>query len=201
MNHKDRSKWRIAQEAARLMAEEGIHDISVAKHKAATRLGLNPNQGLPRNEDVEIALQEHHRLYRSHVQPRHIARLRQLALEAMQFLRRFSPRLVGGVMDGSAGAFSPITLYLFPETPEEVIHCLMDGKIPFSEIAVILKRGEGDQQEYPGIEFYVDGVRLELCLLPPGFRLQSPGRRDRPLQWGSIEDVRALIQMATGLAA
>lgn len=199
MNHKDRSKWRIAQEAARLMAEEGIHDCVAAKHKAAVKLGMNPTQGLPRNEDVETALQEHHRLYRAHIQPQHIARLRQLALEAMRFFRQFSPQLVGGVLDGSAGAFSPVTLCLFPETPEEVIHSLMDGHIPFVEISVNLRNGGNGYEEFPGIEFFVDGVRMELCLLPSVFRQQAASRWDKTLPRGVIEDVEALVQASPKL--
>jgi len=179
------------------MAEEGVHDLGTARQKAALRLGMNPTRGLPRDEDVEMALQEYHRLYRSRVQPQHIASLRQLALEAMRFFRHFSPRLVGGVLDGSAGAHSPVTLNLYPETPEDVLRSLMDNRIPFTEIRAD-SRGNGKfQGECPGLAFTVDGVRVELCLFPVVFRQQATGRRDRRVSGGTIEEVEALVRVDT----
>lgn len=193
MNPKDRGKWRIAQEAARLIAEEGMHDRVAARNKAAVRLGFNPRQGMPRNEDIELALQEHLRLYRYDVQPQYVAKLRQLALEAMKFLRHYSPRLVGGVLDGSAGAYSPITIYLFPDTPEEVMGNLMDARIPFEETSMPVQ-GKGLQAGHvPGVGFMVDGVRVELCLLPATLKRQL-GRKDGAVPGGTIEDVELLLR-------
>jgi hypothetical protein len=193
MHPKDKTRWLIAQEAARIMAEEGIHDFLPAKQKAAARLGVSNSRGLPRNEEVELALEEHHRLYRAHIQPQHIARLRTLALEAMRFLSGFAPRLVGGVLDGSAGEFSPITLHLFPEAPEDVIRKLMDGRIPFEERSVSVAVGANRNAVYPGLDFFVDGTRIELWLLPPELKQQRMARRDKAAPKGSIQDVEALV--------
>ena len=46
---------RIAQEAARLMTEEGIHDFYAAKRKAAQHLGAPDTRNMPRNLEVEAA--------------------------------------------------------------------------------------------------------------------------------------------------
>lgn len=197
MNPKDRSKWRIAREAARLMAEDGVHDWNLARSKAAARLGFKPHPpGLPTRDEIDAALGEHHRLYRFAVQTQHIARLRQLALEAMKFFRRFSPRLVGGVLDGTAGAYTPITIYLFPDTPEEVMQSLMEAGIPFEQTSVFLN-GNGERPEpVPALEFLVDGVRVELCLLSVALKRQAIGRREKSRPRGTIEDVEILLRDA-----
>jgi len=194
MNPKDRAKWRIAQEAARLIAQEGIHDRNLARNKAAARLGLKARPGTPGNDEIERALQEYYRLYRFDVQPQHITHLRQLALEAMKFFRRFSPRLVGGVFDGSAGAYSPITIYLFPDTPEEVMQNLMEARIPFEEIPACVNADGSTALPVPGIGFVVDDVRVELCLLPLILKERGVGRKDKFRSAGTIADVEMLLK-------
>jgi hypothetical protein len=194
MMPRDKIKWRIAQEAARLMAEEGVHEYLPAKNKAAARLGVTDSRRLPRNEDIDQALEEHHRLYRADVQPRHIIRLRKLALEGMRFLKDFSPRLAGGVLEGSAGEFSPITLHLFPDAPEDVIRKLMDGGIPFTEKTVSLPAGPNRPDLYPALCFWVDGVEVELVLLPVELKQQRWARKDKNLPKGDTEDVEELIR-------
>ena len=53
----------LAQEAARLMAEHGIHDFLTAKRKAAERFGVTDNGALPKNTEIETALAEYQRLF------------------------------------------------------------------------------------------------------------------------------------------
>lgn len=199
MNARNKLRWRIAQEAARLIAEEGYHQYGLAKQKAAARLGVDSSRNLPGNEEIDQALEEHHRLYRAHIQPRHINRLRELALEAMRFLQAFSPRLVGGVLEGSAGEFSPITLHLFPDTAEEVMAKLMDGRIPFREKTVSLAMGP-TSTDYPALYFFVDGVEIVLILLPVALMQQRPAnaRRARKSPRGDLEDVEAMVLRGKG---
>lgn len=196
MSPADKARRRIAQEAARIIAEEGVQDYLPAKQKAAARLGLPASRNLPRNEEIDTSLEEYHRLYRAHIQPKHITRLRRLALEAMRFLSDFAPRLVGGVLDGSAGEFSPITLHLFPVTPEDVIGKLMDNHIPFTEKSGSLPLGRGRIEPCPALSFLVDGVTVDLILLPGEYRQHRSSRRDRNDLKGDEEDVMALIRQS-----
>src|SRR5699024_10044249 len=48
-----RNRYRVAQEAARLISEHAIHDYRRAKLKAAERLGIEADQALPRNREIE----------------------------------------------------------------------------------------------------------------------------------------------------
>jgi hypothetical protein len=92
----DQLRSAIAQEAARLMAEHGIHDYLTAKRKAADRFGVShaDNAVLPKNVEVEEALRAHHRLFGSDDHERSLSRQREAALRAMQLLQQFQPRLV-----------------------------------------------------------------------------------------------------------
>ena len=64
VRHQDRHRILLAQEAARIMADEGVRDFRLAKRKAAERLGLPVNGTLmPRNTEIEQALIDHQRLF------------------------------------------------------------------------------------------------------------------------------------------
>lgn len=195
MDAKHRVRLRIAQESARIIVEEGIRDYLTAKQKAATRLGLEWSRQLPRNEEIEQAISEYHRLYRSTIQPSHITRLRRIALEAMQFFEAFSPRLVGSVLDGTAGDFSPITLHLFTETTEEIIWKLLEAGIPFTEKSHDVQLGKGQMERYPVFYFIVDDTEVELFVYPQLNLHQTPKGKGKALQRASINAVRQLIQL------
>src|SRR5215831_12471832 len=92
----------IAAAAARLMAEDGIDDFALAKRKAARQLGAAETQSLPRNDEIEAELRAYRALYQAEEHPRLIDELRQVALDAMRALERFSPYLTGPVLKGTA---------------------------------------------------------------------------------------------------
>ena len=46
----------LAQEAARIMSEQGIDDYGLAKRKAAERFGASDIAVLPKNTEIEAAL-------------------------------------------------------------------------------------------------------------------------------------------------
>lgn len=127
----DRQRQRLAQEAARIIAEEGITDFHWAKQKAASRLGVGNRTSLPRNGEIEAALEEHLRLFHSQTQPAQIRAMRETALLAMKQLQPFQPRLVGALLRGTADSHSPIELHLFAETAEEVVIHLMDRHVSY----------------------------------------------------------------------
>lgn len=190
MANEDRLRQRIAMEAARIMAEEGIDDHGLARKKAAARLGVAAHGKLPRKEEIDAALVEHHRLFRPSDQPRLLARLRKLALEAMRFLADFSPLLVGGVWNGGAGRFSPIRLHLFPQAPEDVMRKLWDARIPFEE------KSHSDMElpgEQPALHFYVDGTRVELLLFPAAWKSRSLRRKGGAPVGGDVKELQKLM--------
>ena len=123
---------RIAAAAARIMAEDGIDSFALAKRKAARQLGAPDTEALPRNDEVEEALNAYRALYQPDEHPQLIAELRRIALDAMQALAQFSPYLTGPVLKGTAGPYAEIELQLFPESPKDVEIFLLDRGITYT---------------------------------------------------------------------
>lgn len=106
---------RIAQLAARLMAEDGLEDYGAAKRKAARQLGAWETRNLPDNVEVEAALRSYQALYQADEQPRQLAQLRKSAAGVMKALSRFNPHLTGAVLAGTAGRYGQVELHLFTD--------------------------------------------------------------------------------------
>jgi hypothetical protein len=109
----DRARTVLAQEAARIIVEQGIEDYRVAKLKAAERLGMSARGSLPGNTEIEKAVSEHLQLFGRETHLDLLRVLRRAALSAMELLAPFTPRLVGPVLHGTASANSPVNLHVF----------------------------------------------------------------------------------------
>ena len=72
---------QLAQEAARLMAENGIEDFGLAKRKAAERLGISHAGVLPSNSRIQECLAERQRIFAPVIHDRRLSALRRLAAE------------------------------------------------------------------------------------------------------------------------
>src|SRR5690606_41395804 len=118
-----RMRQLVTQEAARIMAEEAISDYLVAKRKAAERLGAPDTRNLPTNREIQDALIDHQRLFGGAGRPAPLRRLRKVAVEAMEFLRRFEPSLEGSVLYGTVTGDSDVNFIVFAEKSEEVCLC------------------------------------------------------------------------------
>ncbi|MGD8672632.1 MAG: hypothetical protein PVF07_09445 [Thiogranum sp.] len=188
-------RTRIAQEAARLMSEEGIQDFYAAKRKAAQHLGAPDTRNMPRNQEVEVALQEYQRLFRGEQQSGHLRVLREAAVQAMRFLAGFKPRLVGSVLSGTAGRHADINLHLFADTPEEVSLFLMDNSIPFHPAQKRLRISREAWQEFPAYEFMAGEQAVELVVFPSEGRREAPRSPvdGRPMRRARVEEVEALL--------
>ena len=128
---KDRLRQLIAQQAARMMAEDGISDYAYAKKKAGRQLGASENSVLPTNAEIEEEIRLYHEIYNADEQPQMLAQLRQAALSTMQLFERFNPHLTGSVLDGTAGKFTQTNIHLFADSAKEVEMFLLNQNIPF----------------------------------------------------------------------
>ncbi len=135
-------RTRIAAAAARLMAEDGIDDFSLAKRKAARQLGAADTESLPGNDEVEAELHAYRALYQAEEHPERVERLRRQALAAMRLLAQFHPYLTGPVLSGTAGPFAAIELQLFPESAKDVEIFLLDQGIAYESAEVRRYSGE-----------------------------------------------------------
>ncbi|MBS0557551.1 MAG: hypothetical protein JSR27_09100 [Proteobacteria bacterium] len=186
---------RVALEAARLISEHGLRDYHAAKRKAAQRLGIGDDTGLPKNDEIEDALREHQRLFHGADQPRHLRELRQAAGEAMRYFARFQPRLVGAVLDGTADAHSAVALHLYCDSPESVMHSLTEDGMDFDEDSRRLRVNPTHTMEFPVIRIVQSGVDFDLTLMPLDAIRQAPMDRsgERPMPRASLAQVQALL--------
>jgi len=189
-------RQRIALEAARLMAEAGIADFHSAKRKAAAQLGAPDTRNMPRNTEVEQALKDYQRLFQAENQRHRLQERYRAALEAMRFLARFEPRLVGSVLAGTAGEHSDVNLHLFAETPEEVVLFLMENSIPCQTGERRLRVSAQEHVSYPSYRFVAGEVPIELTVFPVDGLRQAPlSPVDRkPMRRASRKTVEALLE-------
>jgi hypothetical protein len=127
----DHIRQMIAQQAARMMAEDGVHDYAYAKKKAGRQLGFSENSVLPTNAEIEEEIRLYHEIYNADEQPSELERLRKAALMTMQLFERFNPRLTGSVLDGTAGKFAQTEIHLFADSAKEIEIFLLSQQIPF----------------------------------------------------------------------
>ncbi len=197
-----RNRIRVAQEAARLMSEHGIRDFHHAKTKAAERLGVHDAQALPRNNEIEQALRERQRLFDADSQPQQLLQRREAAVEAMRFLARFQPRLVGAVLEGTADAHSAVCLHLFSDDPEAVTLFLREHGVPVQIQTRRLRRTREDQADYPVLLFAADGLAFDLTVMPRADLRQAPLDRidEKPMKRASLSALENLLDEDTGTA-
>ncbi len=162
----DEISRRLAAEAARLMAEQGIEDPAFACRKAATRLGLPDKRLFPKNSVILEALGEYQRLFLGEKHAAELRRLRKAALHAMEALEKFHPRLVGPVFHGTAGATTPVQLHLFADTPEEVVFFLLDHGIPWSDDQSRCLFSDGQRKTVPLFRFRAGDTEIRLWVFP-----------------------------------
>jgi len=126
-----RMRERIAHQAARIIAEDGLQDYAAAKLKAARQAGAPDTHNLPDNDEVERALRDYQVLYQRDEQGARLRQLRQQALEVMRLLEPFNPYLAGSVLNGTATRYSDINLWLFTDSAKEVELFLLARKAPY----------------------------------------------------------------------
>lgn len=129
--NQDHIRQMIAQQAARMMAEDGINDFAYAKKKAGKQLGISENSVLPTNAEIEEEIRLYHEIYNADEQPLELEKLRKAALITMQLFERFNPHLTGSVLDGTAGKFAQTNIHLFADSAKEVEMFLLNMQIPF----------------------------------------------------------------------
>ena len=124
---------QIAAAAARMIAEDGA-DYATAKRKAARSvLGNQKVKGdiIPDNAQIEAEVREYQALFFGEEQTERVQFLRMLAVELMEWLADFSPRLTGAVLNGTAGEHSDIHLQLFTESGKDVAVFLLNQQINY----------------------------------------------------------------------
>jgi hypothetical protein len=197
MAKKDRQmREHIATEAARFMVEHGIKSFYQAKRKAATALGAADTRNLPTNQEIEQAIGTYLRLFKADSQPAALEKLRQTALEAMDFFHRFNPHLVGSVLSGLAFEHSALNLHLFADTEEEVALFLTEAGIPFRLSSQQLSFSPQDSRSFAVFCFVAGEIAVELTVFPPRGARHAPLSPidGKPMRRAGRKEVQVLLE-------
>lgn len=177
------------------MSEHGIRDFHHAKRKAAERLGVLDEQALPRNHEIEEALREHQRLFQADSQPQLLRARREAAVDAMRFLQRFEPRLVGAVLEGTADSHSAVCLHVFSDDLEAVGIYLREHGVPVETQTRRIRMSREEQAEFPVLLFAADKLPFDLTVMPLNALRQAPLNRmdEKPMRRASLASVEIML--------
>jgi hypothetical protein len=191
----DLLRQAVAEEAARIMREQGVDDFLQAKRKAADRLGVTDASILPRNTEIEAALVAHQRLFAADRHEASLVALRRSALEAMRLMADFQPRLVGPVLTGTASPHSEITLHLFSEIPESVSLRLEERGVPHEVLERRLRYERDRTVSYPALRFVAGRQTVDAVVFPLDGIRQAPSSPvdGKPMRRASVAEVEALL--------
>jgi hypothetical protein len=184
-----RDRLRIAQVAARIVAEHGLADWTLAKRKAVRQLLLPETTPLPSNEEIEAALADHHALFGGDA---HRNALRRQRIEALAWMRRLAPWdpvLVGGVAAGWATEHSDVRIELVADDPKAVEIDLAANGISYSA----LPPREGDATAHLRMQSSSAGIRL--AIVTPLQRRNRPRKSEESRL--TTEEVAALTASLT----
>jgi len=185
----------VAEEAARIMREQGVDDFLLAKRKAAERLGVMDASILPRNTEIQAAMVAHQRLFGADRHEAELAVLRRAALEAMRLMSDFDPRLVGPVLAGTASGHSEINLHVFSESPEAVSLRLEERGVPHEVVERRVRYERDRSVGYPALRFVAGRQTVDAVVFPVDGIRQSPASPvdGKPMRRASVAEVEALL--------
>ena len=192
----ERARLVVAQEAARIIVNQGVRDYRVAKQKAAERLGLNARGSLPGNTEIEAAVADYLQIFGGESHQDLLRIMRTAALSAMELLASFSPRLVGPVLIGTADENSAVNLHVFADSPEMVAMEIGDMGIQFRAYERRLKSRHGQVEMYAGFEFNHRNEMIQATVFPiDGIRQAPMSPIDgKPMKRVDAESVQELLQ-------
>lgn len=191
-----RIREEIAQEAARIMSQDMVQDFHQAKLKACARLGYSGKQALPANEEVQQALRVYLQVFKADEQEQLLKRLRTVALDAMRFLERFQPKLVGAVLHGTADQNSAVHLHVFADPVEQVLHHLLDRGVPY-DLAARQVSYKGDRSEEITVcRFLAGDSPIELSLFVSMALREAPRSAvdGKPMHRAGIVELKTILQ-------
>ena len=186
-----RNRVRIAQVAARLIAEHGLNDWQLAKRKACRELGLPDHEALPGNDEVEEALRNYNTLFHGAAQEASLHAQRLDALRWMERLEQWKPLLTGAVAAGWATEHSEVRLELEAEDPKSVELSLINAGVAYVTLPT-----PGREVQPPQLRLESPQATVRLVILSPQQRRNRP-RRDR----NAAEERLTLAQLRVLLAA
>jgi len=137
-------KKRVAQEAAILLYTSQEKEYKQAKKRAAQILGARV---LPSNLEVAEELDKIAEEREGRSRQELLLQMRREALQVMELLKKFHPKLIGSVWRGTARKNSDIDIVTFSSTPKAVLTQLQKSNfnIVKTEWLSVTKRGRKEE--------------------------------------------------------
>lgn len=186
----------LADEAARLICDEGMTDYRGARLKAAERLGLNPRNAQVDNLRIEAAVLERQRLFGGAEYEQQLRVMRRTALRAMGLLAGFRPRVSGAVVSGAIGGGHRVQIHAFADHAETVEMLLHDRQIPFEQAERRYRFANGREREIPLLRFEADGIGLDVAVFDLDAERNGPlsSIDSKPSRRLTPEQLRSLLE-------
>lgn len=193
------TRLQVAAEAARIIATEGQHNYHAAKKKAADRIGVSERLALPSNIEVKDALRQYQDLYGGINHRKNLDDMRRTAVRAMQSLESFNPRLVGAVLDGTAGEHSRISLHVFADSVETMVLFFLERGTPFTQEQRQIRWFDGEHRTVQLLVTELEGREIELVVFERLHLRQSPPSPidGKPQRRASLGEVEFLLSQQT----
>jgi len=194
----DSSKLRrqIAWQAAQLLYDRQESEYYQAKMKAARRIfqGWVKPADLPSNVEIRDQVQLLTRLYERDTRKEKLKSMRLAALEMMQRLESFRPKLIGSVLTGHVRRGSDIDLHLFSHSAESVANVLDRENFCF-EIERKQVRKQGEVQIFRHIHLFHE-FPFELTVYSPdkasyGFKSSITGKQ---IERATLPELRIFLE-------
>ena len=178
------------------MFEHGVEDYGFAKRKAAERLGASEYAVLPKNAEIDVALAEYQRLFAADSHADTLAAQRSVALESMELLAEFEPRLVGPVLTGTATPHQQVQLHVFSDNAEAVFWCLLENQISYRVGEQRVRMNSERVLMLPTVEFSLSDLDVEATVFPRDGIRQAPlsPSDGKPMRRANAHDVRTLLE-------
>lgn len=183
----------LIQTAARLMYEEGVSQYLDAKKIASKRLYGKQLKNLPSNGEISDELYRISQFHRADEHDTQLYSMRIRAIEVMQKLKPFSPRLIGSVSTGRIREGSDIDIHIFCDDIAELCNYIdnLDWRYEAKQVSI---QQNGKPIEYNHIYLQFD-YPVELSVYPENkIRIHSRSSTDgKIINRLSISKVQQLI--------
>ena len=196
---RDWIRRQVARKAAELMYFEGVKEYLRAKRKAARALEVTV---YPNNSEIRDEID---RLAEQHEGPARAGRLRELreaAVQIMELLEEFEPRLVGSVLTGHIKSTSDIDLHVFADDHDVIGDVLLEADHEVEYEVVKTKKG-GEFMDFPHYYVTLPVAKVEISVYAPGDlkRPQKSSITHKTMERATLSRVRKLIEETEGEAS
>jgi len=158
------SRRRVAREAAFLLYRGVVEEYKQAKEMAAENLGV---KSLPSNLEVALELDEIAEELEGESRRKRLLEMRRTALDLMEHLSEFHPRLIGSVWRGTVNQNSDTDIVVYSRDKKEIVKRLKDlGQVENEKTELVVKSGAPKTSEHIKIRT-ASGYEAEIVVRSP----------------------------------